>query len=152
MSVQYSKIQITVLTVLRLILGYHFLYEGIDKVFNPDWTSGGFLIQANWLFQDLFHTIANTPSVLAVIDVFNIYGQILIGLSLILGLYSKIGAYSGALLLLLYYIALPPFMINQIFIDKNMIELFAFLIIALFNTSDIIGIDRILKMKRGTNE
>lgn len=42
MSVKYSKIQITVLIALRLILGYHFLYEGIDKVFNPDWTSGGF--------------------------------------------------------------------------------------------------------------
>lgn len=110
------------------------------------------LIQANWLFQDLFHTKANTPSVLAIIDIINIYGQILIGLSLILGLYSKIGAYSGTLLLLLYYIVLPPFVINQLFIDKNMIELLAFLIIALFNTSDIIGIDRILKMKRGKNE
>lgn len=151
MSNKYSTVQTTTLTILRLFVGYHFLYEGVDKLLDPKWTAGSFLFQANWLFQDIFHFIAETPSVLKVIDAMNIYGLILIGLGLILGLCSKTAAYFGALLLLFYYIAIPPFMNYQLFIDKNIIELLALLIIALFNTSEIIGLDRIVKMKRNKN-
>lgn len=151
MSYKYSTLQTTVLTILRLVIGYHFLYEGVDKLLDPTWTAGSFLFQANWLFQDIFHFIAETPAVLKIIDVMNIYGLILIGIGLILGLWSKTAAYFGALLLLFYYIAIPPFMNYQLFIDKNIVELLALLIIALFNTSEIIGIDRIVKMKRNKN-
>lgn len=145
----YTNTQTLVLTLLRLVLGYHFLYEGLNKVLDPIWTSGGFLIQANWIFIDLFQSIANSSITLQIVDILNIYGQIFIGLGLIIGLFSRIAAYFGAILLLLYYIALPPFMNGQFFIDKNLIELFAFLIVAIFNTSHIIGLDRFIDLKFG---
>ena len=151
-KVNYTKPQLYLLVAFRLILGYHFLYEGIDKLMTTTWSSGGFLIQSNWIFSDIFIAIANSPSLVAVSDVLNIWGQIFIGLGLVLGLFSTTAAIAGAILLLLYYIAIPPFIENLLFIDKNLLELFAFLIIAVFPTSKIFGIDLLIsKYRRAKN-
>ena len=128
---KYKNIQTTVLIILRLILGYHFLFEGIDKLFSVNWSSAGFLLQTNWLLSDFFHTLANDPTLLSLVDALNIWGQILIGLGLIIGLFSTIAAWSGTFLLFIYYFAIPPFIESFLFIDKNLIELFAFIIIAI---------------------
>ena len=145
-STKYSKIQTTVLIALRLLIGYHFLFEGMDKLFTPSpgWTSAAFLLQSNWIFADIFHTLVESSSVLSIIDFMNIWGQILIGLGLILGFCSTWAAYAGALLLFFYYIAIPPFANSYTFIDKNLFELFAFLVIAVFPTSQIIGLDLLI--------
>ncbi|MCB9208722.1 MAG: DoxX family membrane protein [Ignavibacteriales bacterium] len=145
---KYKNIQTTVLIILRLILGYHFLFEGIDKLFSVNWSSAGFLLQTNWLLSDFFHTLANDPTLLSLVDALNIWGQILIGLGLIIGLFSTVAAWAGAFLLFIYYIAIPPFIESFLFIDKNLIELFAFIIIAIFPTSHILGVDRIVKKIR----
>lgn len=146
--IKYSKIQTIVLVALRLVVGYHFLFEGMDKLFNPNWTSAGFLLQSNWLFADIFHSLVDSSIILSVVDFMNIWGQILIGLGLILGLFSRWAAYAGALLIFFYYIAIPPFVNSYTFIDKNLLELFAFLVIAIFPTSQIIGIDLLINKFR----
>ncbi|MGD8780219.1 MAG: DoxX family membrane protein [Ignavibacteria bacterium] len=147
----YSTLQLTVLVILRLVVGYHFLYEGFDKLLNPNWTSAGFLSQANWMFSGFFQSLANNQTVLFIVDSLNIWAQVIIGLLLILGLFSRGAAVFGALMILLYYIAIPPFAQNYIFIDKNLLEFFALLVIALFQTSDIIGLDRLIKKFRSFN-
>lgn len=150
---KYSKIQTIILVLLRLVVGYHFLFEGMDKLFNPDWTSVGFLLQSNWLFADIFHSLVESSIILAVVDFMNIWGQILIGIGLILGLFSTWAAYAGALLIFFYYIAIPPFINSYTFIDKNLLELFAFLVLAVFPTSQIIGIDLLInKLKKGIHD
>ena len=143
-SIKYSKIQLTVLVTIRLVIGYHFLFEGMDKLFTPGWTSAMFLSQSNWIFADFFRALAESSIALTIVDFMNIWGQILIGLGLILGLFSKGAAYAGALLLFFYYIAIPPFMNGYTFIDKNLFELFAFLVVAIFPTSQIIGLDLLI--------
>lgn len=143
-SEKYTKIQTIVLILLRLVIGYHFLSEGMDKLLSPNWTSAGFLAQANWLFSDAFHFFADSPSILSVVDFVNIWGQILIGLGLILGLFSTWAAWAGALLIFLYYVAIPPFVGGLTFIDKNLLELLALLVLAVFPSSRIIGIDLLI--------
>ncbi len=148
-NIKYSKTQTIVLVLLRLVIGYHFLEAGFDKLFDPNWTSAAFLLQSNWIFADLFQLMADNQTVLAIVDFLNIGGQILIGLSLIIGLFSTWAAFFGALLIFFYYIAIPPFVDGYTFIDKNLFELFAFLIIALFPTSKIVGIDLLIyKLKK----
>ncbi|MEN8122590.1 MAG: DoxX family membrane protein [Bacteroidota bacterium] len=148
----YTKAQTIVLVLLRLVIGYHFLEAGFDKLFNPNWTSAPFLLQSNWLFSGFFHFLADSPTILALVDFLNIWGQILIGISLIIGLFSTWASYFGALLILFYYIAVPPFVDGYTFIDKNLFELFAFLVIALFPTSKIIGIDLLVYKKLNKGE
>jgi thiosulfate dehydrogenase [quinone] large subunit len=149
---KYSNSQTAVLLLFRIVLGYHFLFEGIDKLLSPGWTSSIFLLQTNWFLSDFYHSIANNGNWLLIVDSLNIWGQILIGISLIIGLFSKYAAYSGAFLLLIYYFSIPPFMNTYLFIDKNLIELFAFLVVAIFPTSHIIGIDILIqKLRKGKN-
>ena len=142
---RYSTAQLTVLVMLRVVVGYHFLNEGLDKLLNSGWTSSGFLLQANWIFSDMFHSLANNPTLLFIVDSLNIWVQLIIGVFLIIGLFDRIAAMTGALMILLYYIAIPPFVQNYLFIDKNFLELFALLIIVFFQTSDIIGLNGLLK-------
>ena len=61
-KIEYSTTQLTILIVLRLIVGYHFLYEGLDKLLSYNWTAAGFLNQANWIFAGMFHSIADSPT------------------------------------------------------------------------------------------
>ncbi|MCK5456375.1 MAG: DoxX family membrane protein, partial [Melioribacteraceae bacterium] len=97
----YTKPQLYLLVALRVIIGYHFLYEGFNKLFAASWSSGGFLIQSNWIFSDMFIALANSPTLIVISDFLNIWGLIFIGLGLMLGLFSRYAAFAGAALLLL---------------------------------------------------
>ncbi len=141
----YSKITTITLVLLRLVVGYHFLYEGMNKLFIDNWSAAPFLLQSNWLFSDFFHFIANNQSLLSVINIVNIWGQIFIGVSLLVGLFSSVTALFGAILILSYYVAVPPFASGNIFVDRNLLELFAFVVIVLFPTSNILGLDFLVK-------
>ncbi len=134
--------------LLRLVIGYHFLFEGIDKLLSPGWSSTEFLLQTNWLFSSFYHYLADNQSLLSIVNFLNIWGQILIGLSLIIGLYSTTAAIFGAIMIFIYYIAIPPFIESYIFVDKNLLELFAFIIIFLFPTSKIYGMDYLIQKFR----
>lgn len=140
----YSKIQLWILVLLRLVIGYHFLFEGFNKLLNPIWSSMGFLYQS----YGVFLWIANSPTILGIVDFINIWGQILIGFSLLVGLFSRYAAWAGAFLLLLYYLALPPTALGNLFIDRNLMELFGLLVIALFSTSSIVGMDGLIQKFR----
>lgn len=97
------------LTFVRMAIGWHFLYEGIAKLLISDWTSFSYLSNSNGPFSGLYHWIASIPFVLKFVDILNIFGLLLIGAALFLGLFSRIAALCGALLLSLYYFAYPPF-------------------------------------------
>jgi len=42
------------LALLRILIGWHFLYEGLVKLMNPAWTARPFLEGSRWIFGDLF--------------------------------------------------------------------------------------------------
>ena len=147
-KLQYTNTQTAILVLLRLVIGYHFLFEGMDKLFTPHWSAAPFLLQANWLFSDFFIFLANSDIVLIIVNFSNIWGQIFIGIGLILGLFSRTAAIGGAVMLAFYYIAIPPFMGGEIFIDKNLLEFFGLLIIAQFPYSNVIGLDSLIEKYR----
>ncbi len=89
---------------LRLVIGWVFLQAGLSKLLDPDWSAGGFLggvPEAN-PFIELFTWFAGNT---AVIDPLVIYGQVLIGLALILGVFFRFTALAGALQMLLFWLA-----------------------------------------------
>lgn len=97
------------ITILRVAIGWHFLYEGISKILQGNWTASGFLLNTSGFFSGFYHWIAGSPALLRVSDILNMYGLVFIGLALFIGLFSRIAALAGALLLTLYYFAYPPF-------------------------------------------
>ena len=149
----YSAWQTTALVLSRILIGWHFLYEGIVKLSDREWTSYGYLMDSNGLFSGIFYSLASNPKIIQIIDLMNIWGLILIGLGLTLGLFTRISLISGIVLLSLYYLSHPPLVNyeyllpregNYLIVDKNLIEIFTMIILFVFPTSHIIGIDRLI--------
>ena len=92
------------LFLLRISLGWYFLYAGITKVLDPKWSAEGYL-KASKLLPDLYMWFAS-PAILPYINFINEWGLTLLGVSLILGVFIKYSAPLGAVLMLLYYIPL----------------------------------------------
>lgn len=152
-SVNYSGWQLAALVLLRLLIGWHFLYEGLFKLINPDWTSIGYLLDSQWILKGFFHALAANPSVLAIVDFLNMWGLILIGLGLMLGMFTRISCIAGIILLAFYYLSHPsfpgleytmPMEGNYLIIDKTLIEIFTIWVLLIFPTGRIMGVDRIL--------
>jgi uncharacterized membrane protein YphA (DoxX/SURF4 family) len=97
------------ITFLRMAIGWHFFYEGVSKWIAPDWTAHGYLVNATGFLSGFYHGLASSPAAMSLIDPLNVYGLILIGLALFLGVFIRPAAAAGAVLLGLYYFAYPPF-------------------------------------------
>ena len=157
-SKSYSSGQLTVLVILRLFIGWHFLYEGFAKLLNPYWTSAGYLNDSQGIFASIFKSIAANPGILQFVDIVNVWLLILIGFCLVTGLFSRTTSMAGAILLFLYYICQPPIIGytftlpsegNYRLINKTLIEMMAFLVLFYFPTSRKIGLDYfIARIKR----
>ena len=127
-----------IITIIRIAVGWHFLYEGYIKLFASEWSAESYLSNTYGVFSGFYHWLAGSPARLAVVDFFNIWGLIFIGLSLFIGLFVRWAALAGALLLSLYYFAYPPFgitllggdgttfIINQLFIETAILVFFFF--------------------------
>jgi thiosulfate dehydrogenase [quinone] large subunit len=156
----YTNMQTVILVILRVAIGWHFLYEGIVKLLDPNWTSLGYLMDSKGFLSGWFHSMASKPAMLNTIDQLNIWGLILTGTSLILGLVSRIGSIAGMVMLAFYYLSHPPFIGleylipsegNYLVVNKTLIEFFMLWLLFLFPTGNIIGLDRLLFRKRAKN-
>jgi uncharacterized membrane protein YphA (DoxX/SURF4 family) len=144
---------ITLLVVLRTLIGWHFLYEGLAKLFSPEWSSASYLILSRWLFADFFHWIAANPTALAIADGLNIIGLIMIGLALMTGVWARWASMAGMLLLGLYYISNPPFIGfeygmptegHYLVVNKNLVELAALGLFAFLPSHYLPGLGRLM--------
>ncbi len=92
--------------VVRLAMGVLFLKAGLDKIIEGDWTASGFLLHATeGPFTGFMEFFANS----ATVDNVVMWGQVAIGLALILGAATRWTALVGAVMIGLFYIAqLPP--------------------------------------------
>jgi thiosulfate dehydrogenase (quinone) large subunit len=134
------------LVLLRILIGWHFLYEGVIKAYNPSWTSKGYLLSAS-ILKPFFTWLAG-QSMIPVIDNLNIIGLIAVGASLLIGMKVRWGCIGGILLLLLYYLAHPPFPGlpqgpaegSYWIVNKNLIEMAAIFVIYQFPLTSVFGI------------
>lgn len=97
------------LIILRIFIGWHFLYEGIIKLLDSGWSAEGYLLNSRSFLSGIFQEITTRPALLEAVNFLNIWGLILIGLALFLGLFTRVAIFAGLLLLSFYYLAYPPF-------------------------------------------
>jgi len=155
---KYSSYQLFALTLLRVSIGWHFLYEGLVKLFNPTWSSSYYLEGSTGPFSKIYLFIANDPSILELIDFLTICGLLFVGISLFLGLFTKPFKIIAIILLLSFYFSCPPFIGIESsivtegsywLVNKNLIEAFALFVLLLFPSSNVTGIDRFLLKSKG---
>ena len=152
----YSKFQLTGLILLRLTIGWHFLYEGVIKLYNPYWSAKGYLMSAEGAFRPLFEWLSG-EAMIGLVNNANIALTLVVGATLLLGVWTRIGAVIGCLLLLLFYLAHPPLhgyaastMGGSYWIvNYNLVEIAGLLVLIAFPTSKYFGLDNLLA-RRGT--
>jgi len=143
------------IVLMRVLIGWHFLYEGVIKLYNPDWTSFGYLATAQGPLDSIFLAIAKEPFI-AWADTLNWLALMFVGITFLLGIFEKKGALAGILLLALYYLAHPPFpWLQQVnvegsywFVNKNLIELVACMVIYQFPTGQYFGISNLFNKNK----
>lgn len=152
-NLKYSTAQQWILVVLRVSIGWHFLYEGVVKIMNPSWSSVGYLLDSKGMFSGIFESLAMNPDVLKFVDFLNIWGLTAIGLGLILGLFTRISTIAGVILLAFYFLSHPPFAGveyaipsegNYLYVNKTLIELISLCILLYFPTGRSVGLDRLI--------
>ena len=126
----------TLITIIRVAVGWHFLYEGLIKLFAEEWSAASYLNNTFGFLSGFYHWLAASPVRLGIVDFLNVWGLVLIGLALFLGLFVRWASLAGALILTLYYFAYPPFgitllgssgsvyIINQLFIEATILVFF----------------------------
>ncbi len=148
-----SRWPMIAITVLRVFVGWHFLYEGIAKLTSPSWSAAGYLKQARGPFAGLFKWLASQPDMLANADLVTMWGLTLVGVFLILGLFTRLGSLAGIGFLLLFYLCNPPFVGyfysiptegSYLIVNKNLVELCALVVILVTGSGRFAGLDRIL--------
>jgi uncharacterized membrane protein YphA (DoxX/SURF4 family) len=146
------------LTLLRIFLGWHFLYEGLAKLFSP-WSSAGYLLESQWILSGMFHRIAENPVLLQTTDLLVIAVLLLAGTGLMLGILTRISAGAGAFLILLFYMANPPFIGymsettgegHYLIINKQLIEMAVLILLVLLPKDLFWGLDHMItRWRRG---
>jgi len=137
---QFQKIS---LFLLRVSLGWMFLYSGINALTTPGWSAAGYLKGAKtfagfyqWLLQ---------PNILPVINFVNEWALTLLGISLILGIFIRFSAPLGAVLMLLYYfpiLAFPYPNAHAFIVDEHIIYALALLVLASLRAGDVWGLGK----------
>jgi len=162
------SVQQVALIVLRTLIGWHFLYEAYYKLVSPawsyggaplaPWTAAGYLKGASGPLAGLFQRMVNS-ALLPWIDRSVKVALLLIGLSLLLGLFTRVGATGALLLLSLFYLLYIPTMgVPQpnaegtyLIVNKTLIEAAAVLVLLVFDTGKIAGLDLFL-IKRASEK
>lgn len=136
------------MVLLRLFIGWHFLYEGLVKLLNPGWTSKGYLLSAEGFMAPFFNWLAES-NFLSASDWITTLILISVGLFLMLGVWEKPAAFAGMALLALFYLAHPawpglpmegPTEGNYLIVNKNLIEIAALGVLAFIPTGYIAGL------------
>jgi thiosulfate dehydrogenase [quinone] large subunit len=145
--------QLWSIVLLRVLIGWHFLYEGIAKLSLPSWSATGFLSQSRGPFATFFHGLAADPAMLEKVNLMTMWGLVAIGLGLIVGCLTRTAAVSGILIILLIYLCNPPFVGyyysipaegSYLVVNKNLVEAAGLLVVAMTNTGVVAGIDRFI--------
>ncbi len=147
-----EKINPYIFSIVRMAIGWHFLYEGISKIIAQNWSSAPYLSGSKWIFAPVFNAMAENSTILAIVDFLNIWGLILIGLGLMVGMLSRLASAFGSIMLIFYFLAYPPipgytFGVpvegSYLWVNKTLIEFLVLILFCFIPGSYHYGIDRL---------
>ena len=140
---------------LRLMMGIAFLWSGVTKILGPEpFDARGYLLYAvpetGSPLADLFVAMGQTDWFVSLVNVAVPWGEVLIGLALILGAFTRLAAFFGALMMLLFYfgnwdVAHGP-------INGDFAYVLVFLTVAALGAGRVFGLDRYIEEYRVDGE
>lgn len=146
-----SVLQQILLVTLRFVIGWHLFYEGLGKMREVNWSGAGYLAHSSGPFAEIFKGIAARPQLLSLTDTLVVWGLLLSGLFLMLGLFSRTSAFVGFLLVFSFFLAAPPLAYMgftvpgpegaELYVNKTLIEALSLFLLAVFPTGRMAGLD-----------
>jgi thiosulfate dehydrogenase [quinone] large subunit len=128
---------------LRLMMGYAFLHAGLDKVLEANWTAGGYLsnVAANNgnPLAEVFAWMAGQSMMMHFVNVAVPWGELLIGIALLAGAFTRLAAFWGAFMMAMFYFG--NWNIEHGIINGDFAYMLVFLAVAAFGAGRIIGLD-----------
>jgi thiosulfate dehydrogenase [quinone] large subunit len=131
------------LLLLRVSLGWMMLYAGVIKILDPEWTSIGYLENAQ-TFTNFFQWFA-TPENIGWVNFVNEWGLALLGVSLILGIGVRLSSFLGVFLMLLYYFPVlnfPHAGLHGYIVDDHLIYALILLYFGFAKVGRVYGLDK----------
>lgn len=128
--------------LLRIGLGWIFLYAGLSHLFTPGWTAAGYLSGATSF--GAFYAWLASPAMLPFINFVNVWALTLLGASLILGMFVRLSSILGAALMILYYLPILHFPFvgkNALLIDEHVIYILILCLFAEQRAGRVKGLD-----------
>ncbi len=151
MEVALSFPQQLLLVLLRFVVGWHLFYQGLGKLWTVGWSARGYLENASGPLENFFQALAARSWLMGLADFAVVWGLMLIGLLLMLGLFSRLAALGGFLLLFLFFAAAPPipylgFSVpgpegSELYVNKTLIEALVLIVLAVLPTGHMAGLD-----------
>ncbi len=126
---------------LRVFLGWLFLYAGFEKLIAVGgFSAKGFLLNLHGPFSAFYLPLAGNH----LVDGLVVWGEILIGICLILGLLVRFAGFWGIIMMLLFYFAgFPPQ--NSFIVDEHIIYALVLILFMVSNSGYFWGLDKRLE-------
>jgi thiosulfate dehydrogenase [quinone] large subunit len=132
---------------LRLMMGYAFLYSGWDKLTAAElFSATGYLLNAVPEASPLYGTfqwMGQTAWFAEFLAIAVPWGELLIGLGLIAGLLTRLAAFWGAFMMLMFYFG--NWDVAHGFINGDFAYMLVFLSVAAFGAGRILGLDALVE-------
>lgn len=140
-----SKLQNFALFILRTVMGWMFLNAGINHFLDKKFSGAGYVSGAKsfvWLYQLFLN-----PQVLPIVDSLVKYGLVLLGVSLVIGLFVRLSSYLGMLLMFLFYLPTLNFpfvgMQGSVLVSQHIIYMAALLVLVSFRAGKVWGLEKL---------
>ena len=108
-SQKQNELRKVLITLLRMAIGWHFLYEGIVKIVAEKWSAYSFLANTSGFLSGFYHSLSASPLLMKSVDFLNIYGLIIIGLLLFIGFFVRYAAIARSDIKFFYFFTLGYF-------------------------------------------
>ena len=126
--------------ILRIAIGWHFLYEGLWKLMQTEgWSCASYLNASQGPIAPVFKWMASQGWIVAAGDWAVMIGLVAIGLSLLTGILARVAALFGIALMAMFYGCQPPEPFAEAFsgadgrffvIERNVLEALGLMLVA----------------------
>jgi len=126
--------------LLRLTLGWIFVWAGFDKLIRGFSASAFLLHGTQGPLTFWFHSLGGSQMATNIVNPLVVWGEILIGITLIFGIFTRAGAFWGAVMMMLYYLAQFPPAQNP-WLDEHLMYILLLGLLGALGAGRILGLD-----------
>ncbi|WP_135824681.1 DoxX family protein [Halorussus ruber] len=131
---------------LRLMMGYAFLHAGWTKIAAAEpFDATGYLthVTAASPLSDLFHAMGQTGWFVEFVNLAVPWGEFLVGMALLVGAATRLAAFFGAFMMLLFYFG--NWEVQHGLVNGDFAYMLVFLAVAALGAGRLLGLDALIE-------